>query len=53
MACNEIFFDLHIEQAAACDPMHIEQALLFTLFIEQARVIVSHIEQAQIFDLEL
>lgn len=53
MACNELFFPLHIEQVAACPPLVVEQALLFDLFIEQARVIVSHIEQAQVFTLEL
>ena len=52
MACD-VIFNLHIEQAAACPPTHIEQALLFNLFIEQARAIVSHIEQAKVFNLEL
>lgn len=53
MACNEIFFDLHIEQAAACDPIHIEQVVLFNLFIEQASVSILFIEQAQVFSLEI
>lgn len=52
MACD-VIFNLHVEQVADCPATHIEQALLFNLRIEQARVIVSHIEQAQIFNLEL